>query len=126
MFRTLALLGLLVLPVTTLAKEAGPAPGGTGGTELLAFRGRLYSADATGFGDITVDGDVIEVEVQRVFSKESHSFALEDVKALHLKRGLSHSWVLMDLQSGESVRIRTQPGRYDELKQALKGRITRG
>lgn len=105
---------------TTSATEAG------GGAALQPFKGRLLAKDGSGQGVITIDPQNIEVEVHRVFSTESNSFALADVRALHVKKGLFHAWVTMDMRDGDTVRIRTMPKRYLGLKTALKGRITRG
>lgn len=105
---------------TTSATEAG------GGAALQPFKGRLLAKDGSGQGVITIDPQNIEVEVHRVFSTESNSFALADMRALHVKKGLFHAWVTMDMRDGDTVRIRTMPKRYLGLKTALKGRITKG
>ena len=115
---------LLALPFLVSAAWAADAPAPTA-VAISPFHGKLTSAQASGSGTVTIDRGTIEVEVTKLFGRESHSFALQDVKTLHVRRGVFHAWVDMLMHDGSAVRIRTKPDEYDMLRAALKARITK-
>ena len=122
-------LALLLAASPAHAADAPAAPAATTDKGSLApFKGRLISADASGRGMITIDSQNIEIEVHKLFGESSDSYALADVRALHVSRGLFHTTVVMDMKDKAQgqILLRTSPKRYTAIKTALKNRITKG
>lgn len=105
----------MILLLLTLAAHAA-AP--------LSFHGHLSSDEGSGHGMITIEGGTIDIEAHHVFSTEDYTFKLGNAKAVHLRKGLFYTKVVMAMKDGSVVTIRAHRREYSDLKTALKSRIS--